>query len=142
MVSTRFFKKGFSTTCQFVMQTLLFLRAPSWNGSLCISPSKSIKARPKPSFFKRSSIFHKIFKGKEAVFTVFLCLFKANQKRKIARISQKHLEGLLTYFYLPTWALYLRSTVTEQPLQVMVCCILALSYDRCAILRDFPMTCL
>ena len=41
-----------------------------WNGmdSLVCSPGKPVKARPYPSFFKRSLIFHKHFKVKEAVF--------------------------------------------------------------------------
>ena len=36
--------------------------------SLVCSPGKPVKARPYPSFFKRSLIFHKNFKVKEAVF--------------------------------------------------------------------------
>ena len=32
-------------------------------------PGNSVKARSYPSFFKRSFIFHKFFKGKEEVFT-------------------------------------------------------------------------
>ena len=59
----------------------------------------------------------------------------------MVKVSQKYIDSLLTYFHLPTWAVYLCSGAFEQPLQMMVCCISAFSYDRCAIHRNFPMTC-
>ena len=38
--------------------------------------------------------------------------------------------------------MYLCSAAVEQPLQVVVCCISAVSYDLCAIHRNFTLTCL
>ena len=61
---------------------------------------------------------------------------------RLFKVSQKYIDSRLTYLHLPTWAVYLCSAAVEQPLQVMVSCISAVSYDRCAIHRNFPMTCL
>ena len=71
---------------------------------------------------------------------LFLCLFKATRNGKRSRSVRNILTAFLTYFHLPTLAVYLCSAVVEHPLLVMVYCILVVPYDRCAIHRSFPMT--
>ena len=59
------------------------------------SPSNPVKARPYISFFKRSFIFQKLFKGKETVFidlwnTVsngFLCLFQGQPEMESVHLK-------------------------------------------------------
>ena len=144
------FNKGFSATSRFVMEQTFLYWKPFYGMDLRVCfPSKPVKGRPYLTFFKRSFIFHKLFKGKEAVFTdlwnmsLLYCLSRINRKWKVAKVSQKYINNPLTYLELPpTWAVYFCSTTVEQPLQVMVCCISVVSYDRCTIHYNFPMTCL
>ena len=48
----------------------------------------------------------------------------------------------LDIFSLAHLGCVLCSVAVEQPLQVMICSISVVSYDRCEIHRNFPMTCL
>ena len=64
-----FVKKGLSTTSQFVAGPKFLSLKPLYrmDPRICF-PGKPVKARPYPSFFKKSFIFHKLFKSKEGVF--------------------------------------------------------------------------
>ena len=82
------FNKGFSTTSRFVMEQTFLYWKPFYGMDLRVCfPSKPVKGRPYLTFFKRSFIFHKLFKGKEAVFTdlwntvhhVFILMFVQGQ---------------------------------------------------------------
>ena len=111
---------------------------------------KYVKAEPCLSFEKKNGMksisSSKAKKWSLLIFEIhfsillFLRLFKTTRNEKVVKVSQKYIDILLTYFRFPTWPVYLCSATVEQPLPVMFCCISAVSYDRCAIHCNFPMT--
>ena len=90
-----------------------------------------------PSIAKKQSLL--IFEI-QFLMPLFFTFVQGQSKWKGIKVSQKYIDSLLTYFLLPTWVVYLCSATVEQPLQVMVSCISVVSYDRCVIHHNFPMT--
>ena len=143
---------------QTFLNTSLWNRLSLWNllygidPCIFFIPDAHFNATSCLFFAKKNFIFHILFKSKKMVFIdlwntvshvfLFLRLFQDSQKWKVVKVSQKYIDNLLTYFYLPTWAVYLCSATVKQSLQVMACCISVVSYDRCATHHNFPMTCL
>ena len=137
-MSTHFFKKGLSTIPQ-----VIFFGSPFMEWILVHVPPVSM---PRPglafSFSKEVLFFINSSRVRGRSLLIVEIQFPMLSFLRLLKVSQKCIDSLLTYFHLPTWAVYLCGAAVEQPLQVMVYCISVVSYDRCAIHRNFPMTCL